>query len=143
VQLNIQLPSHSLAGAPAKSHDDEASRQKNNHHHLLSLHQHQQTKTTIIHPDRQAARLAAANARIDARQRGQEAINRMAESMTGVPIKDLAATAASFSAASNTVLNYQNQAAVVDAFQAAMAPDIRRSGRQRYHRDELLTLAHV
>jgi len=67
----------------------------------------------------------------------------MAESMTGVPIKDLAATAASFSAASNTVLNYQNQAAVVDAFQAAMAPDIRRSGRQRYHRDELLTLAHV
>jgi hypothetical protein len=89
----------------------------------------------MVNPDRQAARLAAANARIDARQRGQEAINRMAESMTGVPVEDPAATAASFSVASNAVPNYQNQAAVVDAFKAAMAPAmapvICQSGRHR------------
>ena len=89
----------------------------------------------MVNPDRQAARLAAANARIDARQRGQEAINRMAESMTEVPVEDPAATAASFSMASNAAPNYQNRAAVVDAFKAAMAPAmapvIRRSGRHR------------
>jgi hypothetical protein len=60
----------------------------------------------MVHPDRQAARLAAPTLALKLANEAKKP-NQMAESMAGVPVEDPAAVA-SFSAASNTVLNYQN-----------------------------------
>lgn len=74
-----------------------------------------------INRQRLAARIRAAGAREDARERGQAAINRMAAEY-GVPVEDPAPIPPTYA-------NYQNPAAVNEAFAQLLASPPRRSGR--------------